>query len=76
MSQTRLGSHVEAWTNLGIGFSLNMVANILLLPILWDPARPVLSSFRIGVAMTLVSYARQYVLRRFFNGLKWGNKSA
>lgn len=74
--QTRLGSHVEAITNLGVGFSLNMLANIIFLPWLWNPAQPVSSAFHIGLVMTVVSYVRQFVLRRWFNRMKWGNKPA
>jgi len=34
----------------------------------------VAKNLQIGVLFTVVSIARQYVLRRWFNGLKFGNK--
>lgn len=70
--QTRLGSIAEAWTNIGIGFSLNWGVNILVLPWLWHADSPKLSAFHIGLVFTAVSLIRQYILRRWFNGLKFG----
>lgn len=72
--QTRKGSLVEAITNIVIGFSLNYGINLLTLPILWDPASPKLSAFYIGLVFTAVSLIRQYVIRRKFDGLKFGNR--
>ena len=33
MAQTKLGSFVEAWANIGVGFSINWCANMLVLPL-------------------------------------------
>lgn len=76
MSQTWLGTFVEANANVVIGFAINWTANIALLPILWNPASPKLSSFYIGLAFTGISYLRQMALRRWFNGMRFGNKPA
>jgi hypothetical protein len=73
MAQTRLGSFVEAWTNIGIGFSLNWSINLITLPILWNPASPKLSAFYIGLVFTGVSLTRQFLIRRYFNKSKFGN---
>ena len=73
MSQTRFGSFVEANANVVIGFALNWTMNVLLLPVLWNAANPKLSALYIGIVFTVISYARQLVLRRYFNGLKFGN---
>ena len=65
-SQTRLGSFIEAWINVFIGFGINFVANLLILPLfgytptLWE-------NFQIGVLFTIVSVARSYFVRRWFN---------
>lgn len=59
--------------NIGIGFVLNYGVNLLILPILFDKAHPALSAFWIGCVFTVVSVVRQLVIRRWFNGLKFGN---
>ena len=33
MSQTRLGSFIEAWVNVLIGFTINYIANLLIFPL-------------------------------------------
>ena len=73
MAQTKFGSFTEACTNIAIGFSLNFFINLATLPLLWNPASPKLSAFYIGLVFTAVSLIRQFVLRRWFNGLKFGN---
>ena len=66
MNQTKLGSLIEAFMNVLIGFSINFAANLVILPIfgytptLWD-------NFQIGLLYTVVSVARSYVIRRWFN---------
>ena len=65
-AQTKLGSFIEAWINVAIGFGINFVANLLILPIfgytptLWE-------NFQIGILFTVVSVARSYIIRRWFN---------
>ena len=71
MSQTWWGSIVEAKTNIGIGFALNFTLNVALLPVMFDPERPVLSAFLLGLVFTVVSIIRQLVIRRWFNGMRW-----
>jgi hypothetical protein len=73
MSQTKLGSMAEAWANIAIGFSINWTANMLILPLFGFRVTGT-QAFGIGVFFTVISLARSYVLRRFFNGLKFGNK--
>jgi hypothetical protein len=72
--QTRLGSVVEAWANIAVGFSINFAANMLILPLFGFTALTLGKNFEIGLLYTLISLARSYVLRRWFNGLKFGNK--
>ena len=33
MTQTKFGSFIEAWANIGVGFSINWCANMLILPL-------------------------------------------
>jgi hypothetical protein len=72
--QTWLGSIVEMKTNIAIGFALNYAVNLAVLPLLWQPGSPFASAFWIGCVFTVVSVARQLIIRRWFNGMKWGHK--
>lgn len=72
MAQTRLGSFAEAWANIAVGFGINFTANLIVLP--WFGFNVTATdAFGIGVVFTGISLARSYVLRRWFNGLKFGN---
>lgn len=66
MNQTRLGSFIEAWINVAIGFSINFVANLLILPLVGFHISVGQNLF-IGVLYTIISVARSYVIRRWFN---------
>lgn len=70
--QTKLGSFAEAWANIAVGFSINYCANLLVLPWFGLNVTPS-DAFGIGVIFTVISLARSYILRRWFNGLKFGN---
>jgi hypothetical protein len=72
MAQTKLGSFVEAWANIAVGFAINFTANMIVLPLFGLPITAG-KAFGIGLVFTVISLARQYVLRRWFNGLKFGN---
>lgn len=71
--QTRLGSIVEAWANIAVGFSINFAANMLILPLFGFKSLTLGKNFEIGLLYTLISLARSYILRRWFNGLRFGN---
>jgi hypothetical protein len=71
--QTKLGSFVEAWANIAVGFGINYCANLLVLPLFGLNVTPS-DAFGIGVIFTVISLVRSYILRRWFNGLKFGNK--
>lgn len=69
MAQTRLGSFVEAWANIAIGFGINFTANLIVLP--WFGFNVTATdAFGIGVVFTAISLARSFLLRRAFNGIK------
>lgn len=72
MAQTKFGSFVESLVNIFVGGSINWVATLLILPVLWNPASPKLSSLYLTVFYTGISMVRSYCLRRWFNGLRWG----
>lgn len=73
MGQTRLGSFVEAWANIIVGFAINFTANLIVLPLFGFDTLTASKAFGIGVIFTGISLARSYVLRRWFNGLRFGN---
>lgn len=66
MNQTRLGSLIEAGINVLIGFAINMAANFVILPLVGFEITLAQNLF-IGVLYTLVSVARSYIVRRWFN---------
>lgn len=74
--QTRKGSFAEAWTNIAIGFSINYTANLLILPLFGFHSLTPGKNFVIGCIYTGISLARSYCLRRWFNGMRWGNREA
>ena len=67
MNQSKLGSVYEALVNIVIGFSINWVCNLLILPLFGYHVSGG-QAFKIGLLFTGVSIARQYVIRRWFNG--------
>jgi hypothetical protein len=72
MAQTKLGSLIEAWANIVVGFSINFFANMAILPLFGFKVSAG-SAFEIGLIFTVISLVRSYVLRRWFNGLKFGH---
>jgi hypothetical protein len=66
MSQSRLGSFIEAWINVLIGFGINWVANLAILP-LFGFAVTGAQAAGMGVIFTVISVVRSYAIRRWFN---------
>lgn len=66
MTQSRLGSLVEACINVLIGFAINFVANLVILPLIGFHISVAQNLF-IGVLYTVISVARSYAVRRWFN---------
>ena len=69
MSQTRLGSWLEAWANILVGFSVNFLANLVVLPLFGFNVTGS-QAFHIGLVFTVISLIRSYVLRRTFNRIR------
>lgn len=67
VDQTKMGSLVEAWVNVLIGFWINFFANLLILPAFGFTSLTLTTNFVIGGLYTLISVARSYVIRRWFN---------
>lgn len=66
MSQTRIGSLIEAFANVCIGFGINFCANLLILP-LFGFHISLTNNFLMGLLYTVISVARSYCVRRWFN---------
>lgn len=73
MAQTKFGSFIESLANIVVGFTINWCANMAILP-LFDFHVNGRQAFEMGLLFTIISIVRSYVLRRWFNGLKFGNK--
>jgi hypothetical protein len=71
--QTKLGSIAEAWANIAVGFTINFTANMLILPLFGFTTLTMRTNLIIGVLYTVISLVRSYALRRWFNGLRFGN---
>jgi membrane protein implicated in regulation of membrane protease activity len=66
MTQTKLGSLIEACINVAIGFWINFGANLVILP-LFGYTPTLAQNFQLGLLYTAVSIVRSYVIRRWFN---------
>lgn len=66
MTQTRLGSFIEAIINVIIGFGINFVANMLIFPHFGFHITPG-ANFLMGCIYTVISVVRSYCVRRWFN---------
>ena len=66
MNQTRLGSLIEAGVNILIGYWINFLGNWLILPLFGFNVTFV-QNLQIGLLFTVISVARQYAVRRWFN---------
>lgn len=71
--QSRLGSFVEAWGNVAVGFVINFTANWFILPRFGFTSLTLVRNLEIGLVFTVISVARSFFLRRLFNSLriKW-----
>jgi hypothetical protein len=67
--QSRLGSFVEAWMNILIGFGVAFTANALVMPAFGFNVKP-MQNFYITCIFTVISLVRSYLLRRLFNKLR------
>lgn len=66
MTQTRLGSLIEAVINTCIGFAINYTANLLIFPLFGFHITPG-ANFVLGMIYTVISVVRSYCVRRWFN---------
>lgn len=70
MSQSRLLSAVESVANVAVGYGVALLSQLAIFP-LFDIHIPFSSNLAIGAWFTVISLVRSYVIRRWFNGLKF-----
>lgn len=68
--QTKIQSLIEAWANVVVGYLVAIASQLLVFP-LFGIHIPLSSNLAIGAWFTVISLVRSYVLRRWFNGLKF-----
>lgn len=69
MTQSRKQSAVEALVNIAVGFVVALVSQLVIFP-LYGVYVPLSTDLVITAWFTVISLARSYLLRRFFNGLR------
>jgi type IV secretory pathway protease TraF len=66
MTQTRIGSFIEAVFNVVIGFGINFAANLTIFPLFgWNISAA--QNLALGAIYTVISIVRSYAIRRWFN---------
>lgn len=63
--QSKRNSLIEACTNTAIGYGINFLGQLVIFPLVGVRAS-VRQNIGIGLLFTLISVARQYVIRRWF----------
>lgn len=72
--QSRRASIIEAWTNIVIGFTVNFLANLVLLPMMTEGGHlSLMDNLWGGWVYTAISIARQYCIRRWFNSRRFAD---
>lgn len=66
MSQSKRASLAETLFNTKVGFAINFVANLVILPMFGFPIKPG-PAFAMGLVFTVISIVRGYFVRRLFN---------
>jgi hypothetical protein len=66
MSQSKLGSLIESFTHVFIGYFLSLIVQFIVYP-LYGATFSVQQNIEIGLIFMVVSLIRGYVIRRWFN---------
>ena len=69
MNQSKKKSFIESITNVIVGYSINLLMQIIVFPIFGINIE-LHTNIYIGLCFTVVSILRSYTLRRIFNRLK------
>lgn len=68
--QTRLQSAIESVANVLVGYLVALASQLVVFP-MFGIDIPLSSNLAIGAWFTVISLVRSYVLRRWFNGLRF-----
>ena len=68
--QTKTGSIIEAIANVLVGYGVAVVSQVLVFPMVGIHVE-LKTNLLIGLIFTVISLVRSYVLRRYFNGLRF-----
>ena len=70
MGQSRILSAAESAANVAVGYGVALLSQLAVFP-LFDIHIPFSANLQIGAWFTVISLVRSYVIRRWFNGLKF-----
>jgi len=65
--QTIKRSWAESWSNIFIGFSINFIANMIILPCFGFKSLTPGKNFILGLIYTIISLLRSFCIRRWYN---------
>lgn len=66
MNQSKLESFIETCINTAIGYLVALISQLIVFPMV-DIHVPLSTNLEIGAWFTMISIARGYVIRRWFN---------
>jgi hypothetical protein len=66
MKQTKLQSFIESITNVAIGYLVALFSQIIIFPF-YGISISITDNLMIGAWFTVISIARSYLIRRYFN---------
>ena len=73
--QTRLQSAIESAANVLVGYAVAIASQLAIFP-LFNIYVSFSSNLAIGAWFTAISLVRSYVIRRWFNGLRFAQKGS
>lgn len=71
--QPKVWSFVESWANIGVGLVINITAQEIIFPLFGIHISHT-DTLLIAAIFTVISLARSYIIRRWFNGFKYESK--
>ena len=69
--QTKTGSMIEAVANVAVGYSVAVTSQVIVFPLVGIQGVELHTNLLIGAIFTVISLVRSYILRRWFNNLKF-----
>ena len=74
MSQSKALSAIESLANVAVGYGVAILSQLLVFP-MFGIHIPLSSNLAIGAWFTVISLARSYAIRRWFNGLHFSRRA-